>query len=213
MRECAVAIEAGRGELPVCPECGRAALPVLVQREGYAPFRTQVRRADLGRPRSLICSEHGTENPRVGRSILPLGGTTRPARSDTAGRALRHRHRRVSLLPRPMDPLGCKNRSKGPRFKFLCEEHLEPPKKSALLYGLATDRPAAFVNVDHFFSCVIDACLPKRSRTRFDSARTPGRRPDGNATVVALLLAIPAGIALPRSACARACRRSTASDS
>src|SRR5437763_8801651 len=25
--------------------------------------------------------------------------------------------------------LGCKNRSKGPRFRFLCEEHLKLPKK------------------------------------------------------------------------------------
>ena len=24
---------------------------------------------------------------------------------------------------------GCKNRSKGPRFRFLCEEHLKLPKK------------------------------------------------------------------------------------
>ena len=24
---------------------------------------------------------------------------------------------------------GCKNKSKGPRFRFLCEEHLKLPKK------------------------------------------------------------------------------------
>ena len=24
---------------------------------------------------------------------------------------------------------GCKNRSKGPRFRYLCEEHLKLPKK------------------------------------------------------------------------------------
>jgi hypothetical protein len=24
---------------------------------------------------------------------------------------------------------GCKNRSKGPRFRFLCEEHLKLPKR------------------------------------------------------------------------------------
>ena len=24
---------------------------------------------------------------------------------------------------------GCRNRSKGPRFRFLCEEHLKLPKK------------------------------------------------------------------------------------
>jgi hypothetical protein len=53
--ECAVAIEAGRGVIAACPECGRAASPVLVQRAVFAPFRTQVRRA-LGQalaPRAL----------------------------------------------------------------------------------------------------------------------------------------------------------------
>ncbi len=25
---------------------------------------------------------------------------------------------------------GCKNRSKGPRFRYLCEEHLKLPKKT-----------------------------------------------------------------------------------
>ena len=53
--ECAVAIEAGRGVLAACPECGRGVSPVLVERQAIAPFRTQVRRA-LGQvfaPRAL----------------------------------------------------------------------------------------------------------------------------------------------------------------
>jgi hypothetical protein len=43
--ECAVAIEAGRGEIVACAGCGRAASPVLVQRAVFAPFQTQVRGA------------------------------------------------------------------------------------------------------------------------------------------------------------------------
>jgi hypothetical protein len=45
------------------------------------------------------------------------GGVTRP--SKLRGRKLDMRCR----YP------GCKNRSKGPRFKFLCDEHLKLPKK------------------------------------------------------------------------------------
>src|SRR6267143_809848 len=39
--------------------------------------------------------------------------------------------RNVSSLKRDMRCRypGCKNRSKGPRFRFLCEEHLKLPKK------------------------------------------------------------------------------------
>jgi hypothetical protein len=39
--------------------------------------------------------------------------------------------RKASSLKRDMSCRypGCKNRSKGPRFRFLCEEHLELPKK------------------------------------------------------------------------------------
>jgi hypothetical protein len=39
--------------------------------------------------------------------------------------------RRMSGLKRDMrcHYPGCKNRSKGPRFRFLCEEHLKLPKK------------------------------------------------------------------------------------
>jgi len=39
--------------------------------------------------------------------------------------------RRVGSLKRDMSCRypGCKNRSKGPRFRFLCEEHLKLPKK------------------------------------------------------------------------------------
>jgi len=39
--------------------------------------------------------------------------------------------RKVGSLKRDMSCRypGCKNRSKGPRFRFLCEEHLKLPKK------------------------------------------------------------------------------------
>jgi hypothetical protein len=39
--------------------------------------------------------------------------------------------REVGSLKRDMSCRypGCKNRSKGPRFRFLCEEHLKLPKK------------------------------------------------------------------------------------
>jgi hypothetical protein len=40
---------------------------------------------------------------------------------------------------------GCKNRSKGPRFRFLCEEHLKLPKKKqdeVLAKWAAKDRAA-----------------------------------------------------------------------
>jgi len=39
--------------------------------------------------------------------------------------------RKVSSLKRDMSCRypGCKNRSKGPRFRFLCEEHLKLPKR------------------------------------------------------------------------------------
>jgi hypothetical protein len=51
---------------------------------------------------------------------------------------------------------GCKNRSKGPRFRFLCEEHLKLPKKKqdevlakwaerspSLAYEMEATRPSA----------------------------------------------------------------------
>lgn len=42
---CAVAIPAGRGELPACGVCRRIAEPILVRRDLHAPFRSQIPRA------------------------------------------------------------------------------------------------------------------------------------------------------------------------
>jgi hypothetical protein len=51
-------------------------------------------------------------------AALPKGGRNGAARrSGTIQRDMRCRYP------------GCKNKSKGPRFRFLCEEHLKLPKK------------------------------------------------------------------------------------
>ena len=56
-------------------------------------------------------------------ALLPAGGRAAPARKGRAGSRLRGRR----LDMRCRYP-GCKNRSKGPRFRFLCADHLKLPK-------------------------------------------------------------------------------------
>jgi len=56
-------------------------------------------------------------------SVLPAAERRRGGRNGV-GSSLRGR----KLDMRCHYP-GCKNRSKGPRFRFLCEEHLKLPKK------------------------------------------------------------------------------------
>jgi hypothetical protein len=56
-------------------------------------------------------------------AVLPTANAPTAARNG-AGAKLRGR----KLDMRCRYP-GCKNRSKGPRFRFLCEEHLKLPKK------------------------------------------------------------------------------------
>ena len=53
---------------------------------------------------------------------LPRGT---PRNGGVAGRGGRRGLKRNMRCRYP----GCKNRSKGPRFRFLCEEHLKLPKK------------------------------------------------------------------------------------
>jgi len=53
---------------------------------------------------------------------LPRGT---PGNGTASGRGGRHGLKRDMSCRYP----GCKNRSKGPRFRFLCEEHLKLPKK------------------------------------------------------------------------------------
>jgi len=65
--------------------------------------------------------------------VNPIDGTS--TRASSWQRAFQPRNRRLVAGPgressrmRCRYP-GCKNRSKGPRFRFLCEEHLKLPKK------------------------------------------------------------------------------------
>jgi hypothetical protein len=53
---------------------------------------------------------------------LPRGTPRNGAAPGRGGRLGRKRDMRCRYP-------GCKNRSKGPRFRFLCEEHLKLPKK------------------------------------------------------------------------------------
>lgn len=53
---------------------------------------------------------------------LPRGTPRNGAAPGRGGRRGRKRDMRCRYP-------GCKNRSKGPRFRFLCEEHLKLPKK------------------------------------------------------------------------------------
>lgn len=56
-------------------------------------------------------------------ALVPAGGRAAPARK--GGAASRLRGRKLDMRCRYP---GCKNRSKGPRFRFLCAEHLKLPK-------------------------------------------------------------------------------------
>ena len=49
--------------------------------------------------------------------------------SSAAGRNGQHRAGTGRKLDMRCRFPGCKNRSKGPRFRFLCDEHLKLPKK------------------------------------------------------------------------------------
>ncbi len=49
-----------------------------------------------------------------------------PGRGGSAGRASKLRGRSLDMRCRYP---GCKNRSKGPRFRFFCDEHRKLPKK------------------------------------------------------------------------------------
>jgi hypothetical protein len=58
--------------------------------------------------------------------VARMGGPRAPAptsHGSPKGRA----HRKMDMRCRFPD---CKNRSKGPRFRFLCEKHLKLPKKA-----------------------------------------------------------------------------------
>jgi hypothetical protein len=54
-------------------------------------------------------------------------------RNGAAGRTTTNGRRSSKLAGRKLDMRcrypGCKNKSKGPRFSFLCEQHLKLPKK------------------------------------------------------------------------------------
>jgi hypothetical protein len=55
-----------------------------------------------------------------------LGARRGPGRPKGSDGASPKRRRKVDMRCRYR---GCKNRSKGPRFRFLCAEHLKLPKK------------------------------------------------------------------------------------
>lgn len=57
---------------------------------------------------------------RVGPLLAPRRGPGRPSKAASKLRGMKRDMR--CHYP------GCKNRSKGPRFRYLCEEHLKLPK-------------------------------------------------------------------------------------
>ena len=61
---------------------------------------------------------------RVGAAIL-TGPRRGPGRPKGSGAGAKLRGRKLDMRCRYP---GCKNKSKGPRFRFLCEEHLKLPK-------------------------------------------------------------------------------------
>ena len=57
-------------------------------------------------------------------ALTPTGGSAKPVGVRRGGA---NRGRKLDMRCRYP---GCKNKSKGPRFRFLCEEHLKLPKSA-----------------------------------------------------------------------------------
>jgi hypothetical protein len=65
----------------------------------------------------------------VADRLAPLLGRAASTKSGRNGATSKLRGRKLDMRCRYP---GCKNRSKGPRFRFMCEEHRKLPKKQQL---------------------------------------------------------------------------------
>jgi hypothetical protein len=63
---------------------------------------------------------------RLAPLLAAAGARRGPGRPPGSGRTSALRGRKLDMKCRYP---GCRNRSKGPRFRFLCEEHLKLPRK------------------------------------------------------------------------------------